>query len=248
MCRQLSLLIPFLLSPGFKEPPIRELVQSQFGLAIAFPHFYKRADVFAKKAERTYFRFMGNALNLPADLPVPQDDGACDHLQGTLIAELGLESTAGYPVNLAQLRGRTVVYCYPRTGQPDQPIPDGWDAIPGARGCTPQSCAFRDHFRDLTDAGASHLFGLSTQDTEYQREVVKRLGLPYPLLSDRELNFVRALNLPTFRFNSMTLIKRLTLIIDDGCITKVFYPVFPPDQSAEQTLDWLTQSQPPKDS
>ena len=223
-------------------------MQSQFGLAIASPHFYKRADVFAKKAERTYFRFMGNALNLPADLPVPRDDGACDHLQGTRIAELGLESTAGYPVNLAQLRGRTVVYCYPRTGQPDQPIPDGWDAIPGARGCTPQSCAFRDPFRDLTDAGASHLFGLSTQDTEYQREVVKRLRLPYPLLSDRELNFARALNLPTFRFNSMTLIKRLTLIIDDGCITKVFYPVFPPDQSAEQTLDWLTQSQPPKDS
>ncbi len=189
---------------------------------------------------------MRNALDLPADLPIPQDDGACDHVQGTQIPDLWLESTAGYPVNLAQLRGRTVVYCYPRTGQPDQPIPDGWDAIPGARGCTPQSCAFRDHFRELTGAGASHLFGLSTQDTEYQREVVKRLGLPYPLLSDCELNFIRALKLPTFRFNSMTLIKRLTLIIDDGCVAKVFYPVFPPDQSAEQTLDWLRQNQPPK--
>ncbi len=188
---------------------------------------------------------MHNPLDLPAGLPAPQDDGACDHLPGTRIAELLLESTADCPVNLARLRGRTVVYCYPRTGRPDQPIPDGWDAIPGARGCTPQSCAFRDHFRELTDAGASHLFGLSTQDTEYQREVVERLGLPYPLLSDRELKFVRALKLPTFGFNSMTLIKRLTLIIDDGCIAKVFYPVFPPDQSAQQTLAWLTQSQPP---
>jgi peroxiredoxin len=187
---------------------------------------------------------MRNTLDLPDDLPEPQDDGDCDHLHGARIPELWLASSAGYPVNLAQLCGRTVVYCYPRTGQPAQPIPDGWDAIPGARGCTPQSCSFRDHFRELTGAGASHLFGLSTQDTEYQREVVQRLGLPYPLLSDWELNFVRALKLPTFRFNSMTLIKRMTLVIDDGCIAKVFYPVFPPDKSAEQVLEWLMQNQP----
>ena len=187
---------------------------------------------------------MRNALDLPAGLPVPQDDGACDHLLGTRIPEVWLASTDGSPVNLSRMGGRTVVYCYPRTGQADQAIPPGWDAIPGARGCTPQSCAFRDHFRALTDAGASHLFGLSTQDTEYQLEVVKRLELPYPLLSDWELNFVRVLKLPTFRFNSMTLIKRLTLIIDDGCIAKVFYPVFPPDKSAEQTLKWLMQNRP----
>jgi peroxiredoxin len=130
----------------------------------------------------------------------------------------------------------------PRTGEPDQPIPVSWDAIPGARGCTPQSCAFRDHFRELTGAGASHLFGLSTQDTEYQREVVKRLELPYPILSDAELNFIQALGLPTFQFNSKTLIKRVTLIIDEGVITKVFYPVFPPNKSAEQTLEWLRQN------
>lgn len=185
---------------------------------------------------------MRNVLELPVDLPVPQDDGACDHLIGALIPKLRLASTAGYPVNLADLGGRTVVYCYPRTGEPDQPIPDGWDAIPGARGCTPQSCAFRDHFRELTGAGASHLFGLSTQDTEYQSEVVKRLQLPYSLLSDSELDFVQALRLPTFQFNSKTLIKRLTLILDEGRITKVFYPVFPPDQSAEQTLEWLRQN------
>jgi peroxiredoxin len=187
---------------------------------------------------------MQNPLDLPAGLRVPQDDGACNHLRGTRIPELWLASTVGDPINLAQVRGRTVVYCYPRTGQPDQPVPDGWDAIPGARGCTPQCCAFRDHYCELTEAGASHLFGLSTQDTNYQLEAVKRLELPYPLLSDRELKLAHALTLPTFRFDSMILIKRLTLIIDDGFIAKVFYPVFPPDKSAEQTLEWLMLNQP----
>ena len=213
-----------------------------FGLRALFGSS-KYERVFAKEAEDSYSCCMPNTLELPVDLPVPQDDGACDHLLGAPIPELWLASTNGYLINLAELGGRTVVYCYPRTGEPDQPIPDGWDAIPGARGCTPQSRAFRDHFRELTGAGASHLFGLSTQDTDYQSEVVKRLELPYPLLSDSELNLVRALRLPTFQFNSKTLIKRLTLIIDDGRITKVFYPVFPPDKNAEQTLEWLRQNQ-----
>jgi peroxiredoxin len=186
---------------------------------------------------------MRNALELPVDLPVPQDDGACDHLLGAAIPELWLASTSGHPINLTELGGRTVIYCYPRTGEPDQAVPDGWDAIPGARGCTPQSRGFRDHFQELSGAGASHLFGLSTQDSDYQSEVVQRLELPFPLLSDSELNLVRALRLPTFQFNSKTLIKRLTLIIDDVRITKVFYPVFPPDKSAEQTLEWLRQNQ-----
>jgi peroxiredoxin len=186
---------------------------------------------------------VANLLDLPGDLPVPEDDGACAHLPAMLIPALWLNSTAGHSINLAEIRGRTVVYCYPRTGEPGQPVPEGWDAIPGARGCTPQSCAFRDHYRELTGAGASQIFGLSTQDTDYQREVVKRLKLPYPLLSDRETALADALKLPTFRFNSMKLIKRLTLIIDDGRIAKVFYPVFPPDQSAVQTLAWLTQNQ-----
>ena len=185
---------------------------------------------------------MRDLLDLPANLPVPEDDGACAHLQGMLIPAIRLQSTAGYPVNLAEARGRTVVYCYPRTGQPDQPVPHGWDAIPGARGCTPQSCSFRDHYSELTNAGVAHLFGLSTQDTDYQREAVERLHLPFSLLSDRELHFADALKLPTFRFDSMILIKRLTLIIDDGCITKVFYPVFPPDKSAQQTLEWLMEN------
>jgi peroxiredoxin len=185
---------------------------------------------------------MRNPLYLPAGLPVPQDDGACRHLHGARIPELWLASTAGYPINLAQIRGRMVVYCYPRTGQPDQPVSDGWNAIPGARGCTPQSAGFRDHYSELTAGGASHIFGLSTQDTDYQREAAKRLALPFPLLSDRKLSLADALQFPTFHFNSMILIKRLTLIIDDGCISKVFYPVFPPHKSAEQTLEWLMQN------
>ncbi len=185
---------------------------------------------------------MRNLLELPLDLPVPEDDQACAHLPGMMTPALSLDSTAGSLVNLAETPGRTVVYCYPRTGQPVQPVPKNWDAIPGARGCTPQSCSFRDQYQKLVNAGASHLFGLSTQDTDYQREAVERLHLPFSLLSDRELRFTNALRLPTFRFDSKTLIKRLTLIIDDGRITKVFYPVFPPDQSAEQTLQWLIEN------
>jgi peroxiredoxin len=193
-------------------------------------------------AEGSYSSFMKNALDLPAGLPVPVDDGACDHLQGMRMPELWLASTAGEQINLAQMQGRTVLYCYPRTGQPDQPIPEDWDAIPGARGCTPQSCGFRDHFHDLTEAGVAHLFGLSTQDTDYQSEAVQRLKLPFPLLSDHELKLTEALRLPTFQFNGLTLVKRLTLIVDDGGITKTFYPVFPPDKSAAQTLEWLIQN------
>jgi peroxiredoxin len=186
---------------------------------------------------------MHNPLDLPAGLPVPLDDDACNHLYGTRIPEVWLPSTAGDSVNLSQIRGRTVLFCYPRTGQPGQPIPKSWDAIPGARGCTPQCSGFRDLHRELIGAGASHIFGLSTQDTDYQREAAQRLGLPYPLLSDQKLLFVGALKLPTFQFDSMTLIKRLTLVIDDGRIAKVFYPVFPPDKSAEQTLEWLLHNQ-----
>ncbi len=176
---------------------------------------------------------------LPKNLPVPVDDGACDHLVGMRLPLVPLLSTAGRIVNLAGLLGRTVVYCYPRTGQPDQDPPKGWNEIPGARGCTPQSCAFRDHYKQLKDLGTG-IFGLSTQDTEYQQEAVERLHLPFELLSDSELKFARALRLPTFEVESMTLIKRLTLIIFDGRIEKFFYPVFPPDQNAQEVIGWLS--------
>jgi peroxiredoxin len=188
---------------------------------------------------------MHNPLDLPANLPVPVDDGACAHLRGQSLPDLQLRSTQGSLVPLGQLKGRTVLYCYPRTGQPGQPLPTGWDDIPGARGCTPQACAFRDHYQELLKAGASRVFGLSTQDTDYQREVVDRLHLPFPILSDSDLIFAGALKLPTFEVDGMTLIKRLTLIIDGNRIIRVFYPVFPPDRSAEETLQWLITNPPP---
>ena len=181
-----------------------------------------------------------NIYALPKDLPVPTDDGACDHLTGMRVPSVPLLSTAGRVVDPASLPGRTVLYCYPRTGRPDVEPPKGWNEIPGARGCTPQSCAFRDHFKELQALGAG-VFGLSTQTTEYQQEAVRRLHLPFELLSDPDLAFAKALRLPTFEVESMTLIKRLTLVIHDGRIEKVFYPVFPPDRHAEEVLQWLSQ-------
>ena len=183
-----------------------------------------------------------NIYELPEDLPIPVDDGACDHLTGFLLPDMALMSTAGTLLNLAKLLGRTVVYCYPRTGSPDQALPTGWDSIPGARGCTPQSCAFRDHYQELQGLHTG-VYGLSTQDTAYQQEAAQRLHLPFPLLSDADLIFTKALRLPTFTVDSMTLIKRLTLIVEDGEIIKVFYPVFPPDQNAANVIDWLSRQQ-----
>jgi len=180
-----------------------------------------------------------NVYELPKDLPVPQDDGACDHLAGMTLPPIGLPSTRGRVVDLSRLAGTAVLYIYPRTGRPDQELPTGWNAIPGARGCTPQSCAFRDHYEELRRAGAAHVYGLSTQDTAYQREAVERLHLPFELLSDAGLELAQALRLPTFEVDGMTLIRRLTLIASDGTIEKVFYPVFPPDRNAGDVLAWL---------
>ena len=179
---------------------------------------------------------------LPDNLPVPKDDGAAKHLFGLRLPDIALRATDGTMVNLSRLAGRTVVYVYPRTGKPGQPLPTGWDAIPGARGCTPQSCAFRDHFAELKQLGVARLFGLSTQDLDYQREVVERLHLPFAILSDMELRLTRVLKLPTFEVDRMTLIKRMAWVIDDGAISHVFYPVFPPDKSAEQVIAWLQAS------
>jgi len=181
-----------------------------------------------------------NIHELPKDLPVPQDDGACAHLTGAKLPHLALASTSGARVDLSGLRGRTVIYIYPRTGRPDQELLPGWNAIPGARGCTPQSCAFRDHFEELKRAGAAQVFGLSTQDTAYQREAAERLHLPFELLSDEKLEFARALKLPTFETSGLTLLKRMALIAREGSIEKVFYPVFPPDRNAGDVLDWLS--------
>jgi peroxiredoxin len=177
-------------------------------------------------------------LKLPPDLPPPIDDGGARHLVGAAIPAVALPSTDGDRVDVSRLRGTTVLYCYPRTGRPDEEPPDGWNAIPGARGCTPQACAFRDHHREL-QALRTRVFGLSTQDTAYQREAVERLHLPFALLSDVELRFATALGLPVFEVASMRLLKRLTLIVRDGIIEHVFYPVFPPDRNAEEVTRWL---------
>jgi len=176
---------------------------------------------------------------LPPNIPVPEDDGATRHLTGIKLPDLALPATSGGPVNLSKLKGRTVLYIYPRTGVPGQALPTGWDTIPGARGCTPQSCSFRDHFGELKRLGVAQLFGLSAQDTAYQQEAATRLHLTFPILSDEKLAFTRALRLPTFSVDGMTLIKRMALVIDDGTITKVFYPVFPPDKNAEEVIAWL---------
>jgi len=176
---------------------------------------------------------------LPPNIPVPEDDGATRHLTGIKLPDLALPATSGGPVNLSKLKGRTVLYIYPRTGVPGQALPTGWDTIPGARGCTPQSCSFRDHFGELKRLGVAQLFGLSAQDTAYQQEAATRLHLPFPILSDEKLAFTRALRLPTFSVDGMTLIKRMALVIDDGTITKVFYPVFPPDKNAQEVITWL---------
>jgi peroxiredoxin len=176
---------------------------------------------------------------LPAGLPVPQDDDAARHLAGLELPSVRLAATDGSQVDLAKLPGRTVVYIYPRTGIPGQPMLEGWDQIPGARGCTPQSCSFRDHFAELKQLGVDRIFGLSTQDTAYQSEAAARLHLPFPILSDADLALTRAIRLPTFSVAGMTLLKRMALVIDDGTIAKVFYPVFPPDQNAAEVIAWL---------
>lgn len=175
-------------------------------------------------------------------IPAPVDDGATRHLAGRMLPDVPLPATDGASVLLGRLPGTTVVFAYPRTGEPGKAslTPD-WDQIPGARGCTPQTCAFRDTHTELRVAGADRVFGLSTQDTAFQQEAARRLNLPFPLLSDEKLALARALELPTMEVTGHTLFKRFALVIEDGRIAKVFYPVFPPDRNAGDVLAWLKQ-------
>jgi peroxiredoxin len=181
---------------------------------------------------------VSSVYELPLDLPVPVDDGACAHLEGTAAPALVLESSMG-PVDLVAFGAELgVLYIYPRTGHPDYEVPDGWNEIPGARGCTPQSCGFRDRAYELRMAGVK-VAGLSSQPLEAQVELSERLGIVYPVISDPELALRDALNLPTFEFEGAELYKRVTLVLRDGLIEKVFYPVFPPDRNAEEVAAWL---------
>jgi peroxiredoxin len=181
---------------------------------------------------------------LPPGLPVPEDDGGADHLPGLEIPNLVLPSSLG-PADLAELSaGRFVLYVYPRTGTPGQPMLPGWDEIPGARGCTPQSCGFRDHADELASLGAS-VAGLSAQPIDDQIEFARRNRIPYPVISDEWLELERWLGLPTFDVEGLTLYKRLALVAEERRIVKVFYPVFPPDRNAEEVLAWLRHASAP---
>jgi peroxiredoxin len=190
--------------------------------------------------------FLSNATTnfgqLPENLPAPVDDGSCRHLPGMQVPSLWLQSTAGGSLNLAEINAPTaVVYCYPMTGKPGEPLPPGWDTIPGARGCTPETCSFRDHYQEMSGLGAKVL-GISAQTTGDQQEMVERLHVPFEVLSDSDLALTRALNLPTFQIEGRTFIKRLTLILRQGRIAHVFYPIFPPNAHAEEVLSWLSRN------
>jgi peroxiredoxin len=176
---------------------------------------------------------------LPSNLPVPIKDGAASHLRNLPVPKISLHSTSGRLVNLSSIvSSRTVLYCYPMTGVPGKPLPEGWDLIPGARGCTPQTCGFRDRFGEFSSL-KTRIYGLSTQTTDYQKEMVNRLRVPFEVLSDADFKFCDALRLPTFEVEGTRLLKRLTLILREGRIEEVFYPVFPPNESAQQALEWL---------
>lgn len=176
-----------------------------------------------------------------SQIPEPPDDGAAAHLTGMELPPIALRSTSGGSVDLASMSGCSVVYAYPMTGRPDVALPDGWEQIPGARGCTPQSCAYRDLVAELISAGADRVFGLSTQDSDYQQEAADRLHLPYELLSDDSLALATALDLPTMEVDHNKLLRRLTMVINDGVIVRVFYPIFPPDQDPRNVIEWLTE-------
>ena len=182
---------------------------------------------------------MQTLTDLPEDLPQPQDDGACDHLKNVKLSSINLATTDGLQVDFSAIIGRLVIYLYPMTGRPDTALPDGWDEIPGARGCTPQSCSFRDHHWELKALNTT-VYGLSTQTTEYQQEAANRLHLPFPLVSDEYLEFIKSVDIPTIDVDGMILSKRVTLIVTNGIIEKVFYPVFPPNENARQVIAYLS--------
>ena len=181
---------------------------------------------------------MTNVNELPTDLPVPLDDGSTNHLKGMRLPKISLQATNGKRIDLADIKGRLVIYCYPMTGQPNLALPDGWDQIPGARGCTPQSSSFRDHYQELQVLGAQ-VVGLSVQTTEYQKEMADRLHLPFSVVSDVDYEFQKALNMPTFVTAGMILLKRVTLIANDGVIEAVHYPIFPSDSDAAWVVSYL---------
>ena len=183
---------------------------------------------------------MSDYTQLPSNLPVPEDDGASSHLLGKYLPDVTLLSTSGKQVNLSHIQSRAVLFCYPMTGQPGIKLPDGWDSIPGARGCTPQSCSFRDRYQDLQKFNVQ-VYGVSTQKSSTQLEAVERLHLSYELLSDADFQLTKSLQLPTFKVEHQRFIKRLTMIVLNSEIVKVFYPIFPPEKNVVDVIEWLKQ-------
>lgn len=181
---------------------------------------------------------MRNLSKIPEGLPAPADDGACDHLIGSSLPGISLKTTLDCDIDLSKLSEPTVIFFYPRTGDPSKPAPSDWDLVPGARGCTPQSCGFRDLFSEFKELGYQ-VFGLSSQSTLYQKEFVSRNHIPFGIISDEQLELTEKLNLPTFNYNGMQLIKRMAWVVAHGTIQKVFYPVFPPHENASRVLEWL---------
>lgn len=185
---------------------------------------------------------MSNINQLPKDLPIPQDDGSTHHLKGMKLPNVSLNATNGETIHFGNIKSKVVIYCYPMTGQPNVDLPDGWDQIPGARGCTPQSCSYRDHYQELKALGVE-VIGLSVQTTEYQKEMVDRLHLPFSVVSNVGYKFQKALNMPTFVAAGMTLLKRVTLIAEYGVIEAVHYPIFPSDSDPAWVIDYLKSHQ-----
>ncbi|MDA0634530.1 redoxin family protein [Nonomuraea sp. MCN248] len=203
----------------------------------------RRRDTLAAHLESAANRAVAPATAVElTEFPAPADDGAADHLAGTAMPGVRLPTTGGTTIRLDELgAGRTVLYVYPLSGRPGVDLPEGWTSIPGASGCTPQACGFRDHYDDLRAAGAERVYGVSSQPSDYQRELVDRLRLPFAMVSDEAFGLRDALRLPTFEAGGLTLYRRLTLIVKDGIIEKVFYPVFPPGRHAAEVLDWLEE-------
>ncbi|MFJ4972026.1 redoxin family protein [Streptomyces sp. NPDC088755] len=234
-------------APAGYRDAIDELTQRIEGLtarrAVLVAHLHEAAHRNSRFSAANGEEPMTDYTSLPADLPVPEDDGAAAHLRGARMPQLDLQATDGATISLEALgAGRTVLYIYPLTGRPGTDLPEGWDSIPGARGCTAETCGFRDHHQDLLAAGATRVYGLSSQDRDYQREVTERLRLPFRMLSDPARSLAQALDLPTFTTSGLTLYKRLTLIINNNVIEHVFYPIFPPDQHADHVLAWLSDN------
>ncbi|VAW52529.1 Alkyl hydroperoxide reductase subunit C-like protein [hydrothermal vent metagenome] len=184
---------------------------------------------------------MKDLYQLPEGLPVPVDDGACNHLEGAPFPSMLITVTPHATYDFSKEKGINIIFFYPMIGHPDSLPMTGWNEIPGARGCTPQALSYKNYFRQITKLGV-RLFGASSQALKEQNDAIDRLKLPFELINDSSFLLSNALKLPTFQFNEIKMIKRLTLVVVDGVIKKVFYPVFPPNKNVDDVIVWLKEN------